>query len=603
MDCIQSTSISAGTGRHYNGAVGFWVVATACVSALLLLAPTGVFAQDLAIEWGSFLGGGLADYGWGITTGSDGSIVIVGETYSSDFPVTENAYQTSFGGDTDAYLIRLSGDGSIAFTSTLLGGVGHDVARVVVLDGDGSIYIIGVTNMDFPTTPGALFTEHQGGASDAFFAKFSPDGKQLLYSTYIGGSGYDKGRGIALLGPELVVLAGTTASWDFPVTPGCFADSNSGDKDVFVMCLDLTNNELVYSTYVGGAAEDMPWDLQLDVDGNAYVTGYTDSQNFPTTAGSIDPSWNGGRDAILFKLSSTGDNLIYSTFLGGSENDEGWRMVVNKRGEALVTGNTLSANFPSTPAAYDRTHNGHNDVFVVKASAAGDELLFATFVGGDDADLGKALAQDDYGFVHVSGSTKSVNFPIVGDVPDPSQNGQADAFLVALNPDGTELMVSTFIGGMSWEGSWGVAFTPSMDCVLTGITRSPNFPTNPGVFDNSYNGGTDGFAVRLAIGFWPAAIHDPALDVLPSMIESMDVFPCLTRGATTIRYVLAAESRVELSVHDFEGRCMSTLLQGHLGVGEHAHTWRGGRRLPPGQYVLRLATDREVRSRRVLIVH
>ncbi len=128
-----------------------------------------------------------------------------------------------------------------------------------------------------------------------------------------------------------------------------------------------------------------------------------------------------------------------------------------------------------TLAAYDRTFNGQNDVFVVKALAAGDQLLCATFVGGDDADLGKAVAQDEYGHIFISGATTS------------------------LDPDGTELMVSTVIGGMSWESSWGVALTPSSDCILTGITRSPNFPTNPGVFDNSYNGGTDGFAASLPI--------------------------------------------------------------------------------------------------------
>src|SRR5439155_1546373 len=219
-------------------------------------------------------------------------------------------------------------------------------------DGAGNAYVTGLTDSaDFPTTAGAFATS-ANGCDDAFVTKLNPLGTSLLYSTYLGGSGADEGLGIAVDGAGNAYVTGQTGSTDFPTTAGAFATSFNGGDDAFVTKLNPLGTGLLYSTYLGGSGADEGLGIAVDGAGNAYVTGETDSTDFPTTAGAFDTSANGGFDAFVTKLNPLGTSLLYSTYLGGSGSDCGSGIAVDGAGNAYVTGSTGSANFPTTPGAF-----------------------------------------------------------------------------------------------------------------------------------------------------------------------------------------------------------------------------------------------------------
>jgi hypothetical protein len=388
--------------------------------------------------------------------------------------------------------------------STFLGSGDYDVGNSIAVDSAGHAYVTGYTGFppgspsspDFPTTPGAFDTAYNG-EGDAFVTKLSPDGSALVYSTYLGGGGVDRGMGIAVDSAGHAFLSGNTASEDFPTTPDAFDTSLGGGLDTFVTKLSADGSALVYSTFVGGQGGEFDGSIAIDEIGHAHLTGWTTSRDFPTTPGAFDTVYNGGGDTFVTKLSSDGAALVYSTFLGGANHDDGSSLGIDSAGHAHVTGYTGSPGFPATPGAFDTTYNGLGDGYVTKLSADGSALAYSTFLGGVNSDSGFGIAVDRAHGAYVTGPTSSPDFPTTPDAFDATYNGgSGDAFVTNLSSDGSALVYSTFLGGEHQDLGRDIAVGPDGHAYITGGAQ-PGFPTTPGAFDRSFNGGSDSFVTKL----------------------------------------------------------------------------------------------------------
>jgi len=259
----------------------------------------------------------------------------------------------------------------------------------------------------------------------------------------------------------------------------------------------LTIDPLVYSTFIGGSYSETGFDIATDSNGYAYVSGETDSPDFPAKPGSYDTILNSGEDAFVVKLSSTGSTLTYATFLGGTAGEEGYSISVDSTGNAFVSGSTYSSDFPTTPGAVDTVYGGDLDVYVTKLNPAGNALIYSTYLGGSSGNNGLGSAVDSSGNAYVVGSTNSVDFPVTPGAYDTSPNGLRDAFLVKLNPTGSARLYSTLIGGLYDDGGWDVYVDANRDAYVVGETVSDNFPTTPGAYDRIYAGYRDTFVLKL----------------------------------------------------------------------------------------------------------
>ena len=260
------------------------------------------------------------------------------------------------------------------------------------------------------------------------------------------------------------------------------------------------SSDLLYATFLGGSDDDQGYGIAVDASGAAYVTGWTDSSAFPTTAGAFDTSYNGHEDAFVVKLNAAGSALAYATFLGGSSDDWGEGIAIDSSGAVYVAGHTTSSDFPTMPGVFDRSYNGNGDAFVVKLNAAGSALAYATFLGGSGADWCRGIAVDSSGAAYVTGWTDSSDFPTTAGAFDSSYNSGKDAFVVKVNAAGSALVYATFLGGSDWDEGKGIVVDSSGAMYVTGYTWSSNFPTTPGAFDTSYNGEWDAFVVKLEMG-------------------------------------------------------------------------------------------------------
>src|SRR5207302_1632423 len=279
----------------------------------------------------------------------------------------------------------------------------------------------------------------------------------LAYSTYLGGSISDGGLAIAVDVYGNAYVTGDATSISFPTTPGAFhrsfggGDGLSGTGDAFVTKLDSTGSTLVYSTYIGGSSGDEGSGITVDADGNAYVTGTTFSGNFPTTAGAFQSTGGnpGSGNAFVTKLNSNGSGLVYSTYLGGSGTDQGFGIAVDADRNAYVTGTTFSGNFPTTAGAVQSTvgNPGDGNAFVTKLNSNGSGLVYSTYLGGSGSDYGHGIAVDADGNAYVTGTTDSGNFPTTTRAFQPTLSGSSDAFVTKLDPTGSALVYSTYLGG------------------------------------------------------------------------------------------------------------------------------------------------------------
>jgi hypothetical protein len=325
----------------------------------------------------------------------------------------------------------------------------------------------------------------------------------LVYSTYLGGANWDWGWGITIDSSGNAYITGGTGASNFPTTPGAFDTSYHSGQNVFVTKLNATGTALVYSTYLGGGFGDIGYGIALDNLGNAYITGNTYSSDFPTTPSAFDTSFNGGSsDAFVSKLNASGTALVYSTYLGGENYDEGRSIALDSLGNAYLTGYTSSTGFPIISGTFDTSNNGGADVFVSKLNSSGTALVYSTYLGGGSEDYGYGIAIDSSGNAYVTGYTgSSTDFPTTPGAYDTTSNGSWDVFMSKLNPSGTGLVYSTYLGGGSDDYGRGIAIDSSGNAYVTGYTLSTNFPTTLGALDTTFSYNTDAYGHILPDAF------------------------------------------------------------------------------------------------------
>ncbi|MFB3778210.1 MAG: SBBP repeat-containing protein [Bryobacteraceae bacterium] len=437
------------------------------------------------LAYSTCLGGNGADEGYGIAVDAAGSAYVTGYTSSSNFP-TQSPYQATFQG-TDVFVTKLSPAGNALVYSTYLGGsytpsglgslggTGKDMAYAIAVDAAGSAYVTGATDStNFPTLS-AYQSAFKGVISDAFVTKLSPAGDALVYSTYLGGSDDDSGYGIAVDTGGSAYVTGLTWSWDFPVQSP-WQPTEAGSCDVFVTKLSPAGSALVYSTFLGGSGRDMGYGIAVDAIGSAYVTGFTASTNFPTRS-PYQAAFQGVEDAFVTKLSAAGSVLVYSTYLGGSGQDEGRGIAVDATGSAYIAGGTQSSNFPTQSpyqAINDQTYY-KDEAFVTKLSPSGNALVYSTYLGGYGRDTSYGIAVDAAGSAYVTGATEGVNFPIQSAYQATSQ-GMREVFVTKLSPAGDKLVYSTYLGGYDDDVGQGIAVDAAGSAYITGYSLL-NFPT------------------------------------------------------------------------------------------------------------------------------
>ena len=356
----------------------------------------------------------------------NGCACITGQTLSTNFP-TANAWKAILGGNWDAFVTKFSADGSALVFSTYLGGSSGDYGTAIAADGENNVYVTGWTNSnDFPLASPPQ--NSPGGGSDAFAAKFWPEGLPI-YSTYIGGSYGDIGYGIAANQVGQAYVAGQTSSSNFPVRQQAYQPEKNQTLDAFVIKIATYGKTFVGSTFLGGNDFDSAFGIAVDGDSNAYITGTTSSPDFPLE-NALQPVKAAGRDIFVTKFDPGLTSLFYSTYIGGDGDDLGTGIGLDASRSAYITGYTFSSDFPLRNPLQDSLA-GSSDVFLSKISSSGYRLLYSTYFGGTREDRGQGIAVDSRAYIYITGYTKG-QFPTR--VPLYTHQGNNDAFVAVWKP-------------------------------------------------------------------------------------------------------------------------------------------------------------------------
>jgi hypothetical protein len=394
-------------------------------------------AAGTALVYATYLGGSLGGYGSAIAVDAAGNAYVTGGTASTDFPLAGSPLQSSPPSGGGAFVAKLNAAGSALAYSTYLGGSGGEEATGIAVDALGNAYLTGSTgSTDFPLAGSPVQSRLRGG-SDAFVAKLNAAGSALVYATYLGGNGSDAGLGIAVDALGNAYVTGSTGSTDFPLAGSPVQPRLRGSENAFVAKLNASGSALVYATYLGGSGDDEGHGIAVDAAGNAYVTGYTHSTDFPLAGSPLQSSLpDNYMDAFVAKLNAAGTALVYATYLGGNIGGYGSGIAVDAAGNAYVTGTTSSTDFPGTAGSpIQPTPGGGDDAFVAKLNASGSALVYATYLGGSDTDGGSGIAVDALGNAYVTGTTQSTDFPLAGSPLQPSLHDGRDAFVAKIASD------------------------------------------------------------------------------------------------------------------------------------------------------------------------
>ena len=497
---------------HYQ--VGFQVAAYDRSQPLII---------DPVISLATCLGGDGPDQAYSVATDAAGNIYVAGQTASANFPVT-HGLSLKPSGNFDVFVTKLTSAGELVF-STYLGGSGNDRGYHLALDNAGSCIIVGVTtSTNFPVQA-AVQPKFGGGDRDGFIAKLSADGSALVYSTYLGGSGSDDLTDVAVDRDGNAYVAGDSASADFPVV-AALQSENHGDFDAVVAKLSPQGN-LVYCTYLGGSGfYDSAISIAVDGEGSALVTGYTSSADFPAVK-PLQVANRGGYDAFIAKIHPRGTHLLFSTWLGGSKDDYGRSIALDGAGNIYVAGDTFSTNFP-TVKPLQAGHGGRRDVFVAKIKGDGSDLVYSTFLGGSGEELA-ALTVTPAGYACLTGVTSSTNYPTANPLQSAFGGGTWDAFVTVINPEGSRLLFSTYLGGSGDDQGSTIVADKAGNIYVAGSTTSTNFPLTQ-AFQGSKHGSTpDAFVVKIAEAVPPwnevTAIAAEPKPAEPVKVDKPDVPP------------------------------------------------------------------------------
>jgi len=473
-------------------AVGF-AVGAHDRSAPLVIDPT--------IAWSTYLGGAANDVGTAIAVDRAGSTYVAGSTSSADLPLRRPLQRKRRGRPIDAFVAKLDRQGRLVY-ATYLGGSRYTDARGIAVDAGGHAYVTGATaSHDFPRKR-AVQREYGGGPFDAYVTKLSASGRSLVYSTLNGGPFNDRGYAIAVDDAGVAVAVGRTAHDSFP-TVGRIAPGPAGGA--FVTKLAAGGRRVVYSTVLGGAdrrnSSNTAFAVALGRDANAYVTGITSAPDFPTARAFQRRNRAAKSTAFVSRIDARGTAIVSSSYLGGSIEDEGLGIAVDRAGAAYVTGHTASPDFPTVGPPLPGSRPDGPDAFVAKVAPGGRALAYSVLLGGDGEDAGNAIAVNRFGNAFVAGSTTAADFPVT---PGSAAPRSSDAFVAALGRGGSSFVYSMALGGSGDDVGLGLALDPGGDAHVTGQTSSPDFPTlapaqgPPSKRPASAGGGGSAFVTRIS---------------------------------------------------------------------------------------------------------
>ncbi len=563
-------------------------------------------SQTLRIDplvYSTYLGGGGNDYGDGIVDDGSGGVIVCGCTNSFDFPVTAGAIDVSYNGASvgtgDCFVTRVDSTFSQLIYSTFLGGPGDDRAESIVSDSLGNCTITGYADTLFPTTSGSFDRLFNGSEWDCFVARLNSSGSRLIYSTYLGGSSWDRGHSIINDDSGGVFIGGKSWSDNFPTTEGAYNTTNSGG---FVAHLNNTGSGLIYSTFLGRGPE--LWSITSDGSGGIFATGHTLTGLY-TTPNAFDTTYNGGEtDAFVLRLNSTGSQLLYSTYLGGS-GDREWAVGItgDGNGNCFVTGSTTSPNFPITVGGFDTVYNGGTtvigDCFISYLNSTGSNLLYSTYLGGSGEDAGRGILYYADTSVTIVGGTKGTDFPTTIGAYSEHLNGTGNCFVTHLKVNTSRLIYSTYFGGTGSDVAYACMKHHSDGIIFTGIC-GPGFPTTPEVGDTSFNGVTDGFIARLTL-IPDSSASTPERFIQPSGFALAQNYPNPFNSTATLSYTIPITSHVDLRLYDITGREVSTLVQREQIAGTY-RVLLDGSRLASGTYFVRLQAGAFSKTQKIVLL-
>jgi len=489
------------------------------VSTLAISLPAIAAGQSYEGSFVTYVGASQWERVQSVFVDENGYAYVGGTTKSSDFPTTVGAYDRrgTGSGVNDGFVAKLSPDGTRLVWATYLHGSQRDDVYGVWADRQGYVYVTGWTgSSDFPTTAGAYDQTHNG-KNDVFIAKLTPDGSRLVYATLLGGTGTDQCRGGMFVDDSgNIYLSGYTDSPNFPVTSGAIQKTfQGGYGDAFVAKLSADASSLLFSTYLGSSGPDHAFPgVCLHSDRSIIITGVAGAADFPTTPNAFqkefggsnkDGVWYGDAFVARFSLTPTDGHILhYITFLGGSGDEKSTAqhgLTLDKDGNAIVAGTTLSSDFPTTAGAFQPKPSGKNSVFVSKLSLDGSSLLASTYFGGvaENGYEPSGICVDSRSNVYVGGSIfgSVAGHPTTSNAFQQKPAGEDDGFFAMLSPDLSVLSYSSFFGGVGddrirdlWQGPHG-------SIIFGGDTYSGNLPTRPDAFQEKYVGNGDSYIARF----------------------------------------------------------------------------------------------------------
>jgi len=470
------------------------------VKTWAMLSPPGAEIDDYF--YATFLGGGSGDIVRDIAVDSAGDMVVVGSTYSEDFPVL-NAHQPTYaGGFTDnihlvggeGFVAKLSRDGELLW-STFLGGSMLDGCLGVDMFGD-EIVVMGVTNStDFPVVGGVGQQTYRGEGADGFVAVLGSDG-ELFRSCYFGGSETDAPDDMVIDDDGRLVLTGYTSSSDLPVTEDAHQRSRNGETDGFLAVMDPESFEMIYLTYFGGSGRDGASEVSTGPDGDIYISGWTQSTDFPVTGDAFQGTITGSeRDIFLVRFSEAGQ-LEYATFLGGSEMEDCFAMEVDSEGCIILSGRTWSSDFPTANAVQPEYSGVEVDSFVTKFSPEGAELVFSTFLGYAGWDTLHRVCVDEEDNIILTGIADSDDFPVLNAFQETKNTG-VDIYIIMLDPDGSPLF-SSYLGGSNMELPWSILYEDGF-LYITAHVSSGDILVSEDAYQSTKASDEDGYLFRFEL--------------------------------------------------------------------------------------------------------
>lgn len=474
--------------------------------------------DPVILAWSTFVGasGGDEGYSYAVAVDPAGNVYCTG-FYTANFPVTAGAFGASALFVQNVIVYKLNPTATTLLYATYLGSNSSDWGYGIVVNSAGEAYVTGRTGAtNFPVTAGAFQTV-PGGSFDVFVTKLNATGTGLIYSTLIGGSNGDEGYDIKINAAGEAFITGVASKAGFPYTPGAFQTTLIAGYGALVAKLNATGTALIYAGILGGNLGNYGYGIAIDPTGAAYVTGETGSwvnnppsyTDFPLTPGAFDMTYgNCGWKGFVTKINPAGTAMVYSSLIGGkgtcpgTGQDQGRAIAVNAAGEAFITGNTGSNDFPTSATAFDKTYS-MSDAFVMRVNAAGSALIYSSYYGGSMGESATGIAVNSSNEAFISGYTETDNgtFPITSCAFQKVFGGQStanirgDLYLAKISATGSTLQYSTFIGGNSddYQIPKIVLFGAcEEEVIMNGTSHSANFPTTAGVFQpTKLNGGDD----------------------------------------------------------------------------------------------------------------